>query len=273
VKYWLVKGKPGEFKGVMRNIEQTWRTAKRLPPREEWRKDDTLIMWAKAPKCRVVAFAELVHPIARVGRRYSYFATRYRTDLFEGPTIDELRRLKALRAAYFLKAGPSQTVYPLADAEGIVISRLAEERRTCGSAKSARPSGAEERAVNRLLGAGFGSPEENRRVEKVAVDAATANLEVQGWRVVSREREKVGYDLDCSKGSRRMRVEVKGVRGGAPSFILTAGEYRRYCEDPAFALCVVTSALTAPHSRLVTGDALDNKLAVLPLAYKARLLA
>lgn len=135
------------------------------------------------------------------------------------------------------------------------------------------PKKSEDTIVTLRLGGGFGSPEENKKTEVAAINAASRYLQRQGWTVQSRERERVGYDLECRRGKSTMRVEVKGVRGTAASFILTAGEYERAMKDFKFALCVVTSALKSPVVRLVKSGSLHTKLTVVPLAYKAQLSA
>jgi hypothetical protein len=129
----------------------------------------------------------------------------------------------------------------------------------------------EVRVVSRV-GAGFGSPAENRRVERLAIRAAQRSLERRGWRVKSVERQKLGYDLDCVRNKTHIRVEVKGVRGVGNTFILTAGEYRRLATDPTFRLCVVENALAAAKVNLLDGKALRKRLTVEPLAYKASLV-
>jgi hypothetical protein len=52
-----------------------------------------------------------------------------------------------------------------------------------------------------------------------------------GWNVESVEQDKCGYDLHCTKSSLEEHVEVKGIRGLDPSFIITAGEVRRAGSD------------------------------------------
>jgi hypothetical protein len=143
-------------------------------------------------------------------------------------------------------------------------------RARTGSAKSAASSIAEI-ARRTVGGAGFGSPEENKRIERAAIRVATVHFERDGWRVRSVEADKVGYDLHCDRAGQILRAEVKGVRGTERRFILTAGEYRRARTDPEFALCVVTSVLRAPKVSVVTQRRLHDKLRVEPLSYFAEL--
>ena len=89
-------------------------------------------------------------------------------------------------------------------------------------------------------GAGFGSPERNRKVERAAVKFVTDWHKTRGWIVSSVEAEKRGYDLLCRKGSIENHVEVKGIKGKIPiPFIITAGEVRQSKSNPFFVVCAV----------------------------------
>jgi hypothetical protein len=129
----------------------------------------------------------------------------------------------------------------------------------------------EDAVVASRVGGGFGTPEENRRVEKAAIREARRHLRKLRWEVKSVEREKLGYDLECRRGREILRVEVKGIRGSENVFILTALEHRRAMTDPRFSLCLVTQALSEPSVVLVDAVTLKKKLSVVPLAFKATL--
>ena len=255
----------------MRRIDR-WHTTKPLP--NGMTKGDTVFMWENDPRCTVVALGELVVPNAGPSGKYRTFKVRYLTNQFPGPNIRELRRVRGISKAYFLKAGPSQTIYPLTRSQGRQLQSLAEEKHAADISDTAMTKPREEAAINRFLGAGFGSVEENRRVERAAIRTAVKYLRAQGWSIESKERDRVGYDLDCIRMNRKMHVEVKGIRGDAPKFILTAGEHTRVRDDGTFALCIVTRAL-APNAtvELVRANKLGERLTVTPLAYKATLRA
>jgi hypothetical protein len=70
----------------------------------------------------------------------------------------------------------------------------------------------------------FGNPENNRRVEVAAINFVTKTYEGEGWVVTSVERDKVGFDLICKRGNERLDVEVKGLSGNRPQFIITVNE-------------------------------------------------
>lgn len=119
-------------------------------------------------------------------------------------------------------------------------------------------------------GGGFGNPETNKKVERAAVSHVRRQYESDGWRVASVESEKRGYDLLCTKGARSEHVEVKGVQGAIPSFIVTANEVKHARNDAAFVICVVTSALSAvPKLHRFSGSEFISGYNLAPLAFRA----
>ena len=82
---------------------------------------------------------------------------------------------------------------------------------------------AENDATGIRVGSGFGEPAENKLVESAAVRAVVKDYEADGWSVRSVERDKCGFDLECTKNGAVEQVEVKGVRGTGLCFIITAG--------------------------------------------------
>lgn len=121
-------------------------------------------------------------------------------------------------------------------------------------------------------GTGYGSPEQNRKVETAAVAKVTDYYRKDGWTVNPVEILKCGYDLECIKGKVREDVEVKGVSGNEISFIITAGEVAQARSNSRFVLCVVTDALNESsrihrYSRLV----FLNSFSLSSLQYRASL--
>lgn len=124
----------------------------------------------------------------------------------------------------------------------------------------------------RNAGAGFGTAEKNREVEKAAISFVTKQYKSQGWEVQSVEFEKKGYDLICKKEPAEEHVEVKGVRGTERSFIVTSGEVRQARENPRSVVCVVTSALSdKPLLSCYTGQEFIEKFELEELAFRASL--
>jgi Domain of unknown function (DUF3883) len=119
-------------------------------------------------------------------------------------------------------------------------------------------------------GAGFGgSPEENREVETAAISHVTREYEQNSWNVESVEQDKCGYDLLCTKCSIEEHVEVKGIRGQDPSFIITVGEVRSASHDVNHVFCIVTEALDKPHTLRLTGKEFLKRYELEPLSFRA----
>jgi hypothetical protein len=93
-------------------------------------------------------------------------------------------------------------------------------------------------------GGGFGKPENNKLVERRAVELVVDRYRRAGWEVESREVTGCGYDLECRKGDTVEHVEVKGLSGSDLTFLLTHGEARTAETDPAFVLFIVADALS-----------------------------
>lgn len=151
----------------------------------------------------------------------------------------EIPVLKMIRA---LQPGWIQTVYELSDEEGQVLLSA------CGSrfAVAVKPGGRRKTTIStsKPAGGGFGSAVENKAVEQRAIGHVSRWYRGRGWKVVSRERENIGYDLECIKSGREIHVEVKGTQGAGDSFPMTNLEYRLMGIDPHFVLAVVGNALS-----------------------------
>jgi len=121
-------------------------------------------------------------------------------------------------------------------------------------------------------GAGFGDPVENKLVEAAAIRAVKKSYEQEGWLVRSVEREKCGFDLQCSKDGLFEDVEVKGSRSPEVCFIITAGEVRQAKNNVRFFLMVVTSALsTVPKITKYSGEEFFRRFKISAIQYRAEL--
>lgn len=266
--YWVIKARPdrNDFSNfLVKGHVGRWYTA-RLP--KDWSRGDTLFVWAASPQLRVIGLAELAAPNHGHEEGHWYFKVRYLTNLFEGPSIADLRKLPALKGAMFLKSGPAGTVYPLTEAQGLLLGSLVD--RVTPRQRYVKLTKNEGFAVQAQFGGGFGSAKVNKKVEQAAVKALRRHLGELGWEIRSVEADKVGYDLECRRGSQVLHVEAKGVRGVKRIFVLTAGEYKRSSEDPSFRLGIVTTALSSPVVLLLSPSQLRNRLSVNPLAYMAK---
>lgn len=120
-------------------------------------------------------------------------------------------------------------------------------------------------------GAGFGSPEQNAKVERTAVDYATQLLEGRGFTLKSVERDKIGYDLLARRKNIELHVEVKGVAGTTPEFIITGNEFRHASTDKGFRLIVVINALKIQRRAVeLTGNEFLSRYQLDPVAYRAK---
>jgi hypothetical protein len=121
-------------------------------------------------------------------------------------------------------------------------------------------------------GAGFGDPAENKLVESAAIRTVRTSYEEDGWLVQSRERDKCGFDLECSKMGALEQVEVKGVRGTGLSFVITAGEIGQARNNSKFFLVVVTEALTeSPKLTKFSGVDFCRRFNLSAIQYRAAL--
>ncbi len=96
-----------------------------------------------------------------------------------------------------------------------------------------------------VQGAGFGTAEQNRKVEQAAIEHAVA-FEGDGYHVKSVESARCGWDLTVTHGTKELHVEVKGVASSIVRFFLTANEHKTGLADPHWLLVVVTDALGEP---------------------------
>ena len=125
-------------------------------------------------------------------------------------------------------------------------------------------------ATATVQGAGFGEPEANALVERAAINCVRRHLEKNGYKITSREAERIGYDLDAISGSKTLHIEVKGISGLLPQFPITAAEVRQARTDEAFWLFAVTEARTKrPKIHSFTGKELIKSFALTPIAYIA----
>lgn len=120
----------------------------------------------------------------------------------------------------------------------------------------------------RTTGSGFGTPENNKRVENSAIKYVTRFLKSENWKVKSVEADRVGYDLLCQQGGKERHVEVKGISGSEVSFIITNAELVRADQDDCFYIYAVTEATSNPKLHIYNSIQLKAQFEVEPIAYK-----
>jgi hypothetical protein len=119
---------------------------------------------------------------------------------------------------------------------------------------------------------GFGTPLENRKVEKAAVSFVKRHLKAKLWKVDDVSAEKRGYDLLCQRGPSVLHTEVKGCKGLKIQFMLTANEKEVWSTDSHFVLALVTNALgSSPILRMFKGPSDLRKFRLETISYVATL--
>ena len=97
------------------------------------------------------------------------------------------------------------------------------------------------------------------KVEKAAIEHVTRHY--SGYECQSVERENKGWDLEFTRGARKLLVEVKGCSGDLGHVELTPNEYRamrdRRCRH-AYRLAIVTRALEAPRLSIISFNGSDK---------------
>ncbi|MGA2496525.1 MAG: DUF3883 domain-containing protein [Tepidisphaeraceae bacterium] len=114
-------------------------------------------------------------------------------------------------------------------------------------------------------------PEQRKRVEKSAVAFVQRRLRADGWKAVSCESEKCGYDLRCTQRRQELHVEVKGTTSSELEFQITRRERDMAGTDKFWELWIVTNALSSkPRHQVVPGKELEHRFTFTPTQYMAR---
>jgi hypothetical protein len=124
----------------------------------------------------------------------------------------------------------------------------------------------------RSTGGGYGRDHKLiRKVEQAAIKKVTQEYRKTGWSVEDHQKKCLGYDLYCRKKRLVRLVEVKGTRGEAPGFQITAGELARAKSDSRFVLRVVVKALSSTPEmlRAWTGKQMLDDFRIDAIQYRA----
>ena len=77
-----------------------------------------------------------------------------------------------------------------------------------------------------------------------AVTFVTKEYQKLGYKVTSREKENIGWDLDAEKNGIKLKLEVKGLAQSQVSVRISENEYKSMLANKKdYRLCVVTNAL------------------------------
>jgi hypothetical protein len=155
--------------------------------------------------------------------------------------IHELKkRSAALQNVQALRRAGGETLYGVSPQEWrLLITCCHRYLRTEASSLAAPPAPGG--------GAGFGDTKNNKLVENAAIKEAKRFYRDDGWEVEDVANENRGYDLRCINPARpeqQQHVEVKGVKGSHPSFIITRREKNYAARSPHSWICVVTDAMS-----------------------------
>jgi len=83
-----------------------------------------------------------------------------------------------------------------------------------------------------------------KHVEVAAVAYVTKEYQKLGYKVTSREKENIGWDLDAEKNGIKLKLEVKGLAQSQVSVRISENEYKSMMANKKdYRLCVVTNAL------------------------------
>jgi hypothetical protein len=119
-------------------------------------------------------------------------------------------------------------------------------------------------------GAGFGTPEENKKVEDAAVKALRRKYRL--WRLKDLQETNCGYDFEAILDGEVRHIELKGVRGASPAFIITENEARAAQNDADWCLAVVTEALSPkPKLHEWSSEKFLTEFELRPISHLARL--
>lgn len=185
-----------------------------------------------------------------------------------GCQVRPLRKaLKSIRAIPAFQPGPISTLYPIStrDAKALLLAARGQvEAADEAEAGAAEPS----------QGGGFGTPEQNRKVERAAMKAVVRALEDRRWRVRDCSKENAGYDLVATRGGQTRKIEVKGLSGRGRQIIITAKEWRVCHEDKQFELAMVQDALQGhPLITYYEAHKVRSQFIVEALSYRAKVPA
>lgn len=114
----------------------------------------------------------------------------------------------------------------------------------------------------------FPDPEQRKRVEQAAINAATRFLD-KDHHVKDRQKDNCGYDLLAKhrKTGRELHVEVKGTGGMIMHFYMSRNEFR-YMVSPQWRLIIVSDALGKPKVNFFTAVEARRAFSIDPFAWE-----
>lgn len=90
----------------------------------------------------------------------------------------------------------------------------------------------------------YGDPLTNLEVEAIAMKVVSDSYRKDRWVIEDVTRKNCGWDLTATRSGEERHLEVKGVTGAQPRFLLTRNEFDIASRDPSWRLAIVTSVKT-----------------------------
>lgn len=114
----------------------------------------------------------------------------------------------------------------------------------------------------------FGTPEHRKEVEDRSVAAVERKLISMGYDCTSREKEKIGFDIEATHSNgTSLHVEVKGTSGKDVRFFMTRNEYE-YRQASPWRIAIVVDALGRPKIKIYTLSEFERTFDLIPLIWK-----
>jgi hypothetical protein len=237
-----------------------WGTTKDVPELSKAKTGDTIIAY-QTDRNEIVGSARVVGFKTKGANKHLMLKPLEMIGAKVRPLKQSDPKIRTISA---LRQGPIHTLYRISSIEA---KRLLQKAKA-----SLRPDFniALKQAETNAQGAGFGTTEHNRKVERGAINFVICHYTQKRWRVKDISKRNLGYDLVCIKGSIRMHVEVKGATGGKHQFIITAKEKHTWDNDKRFRLALVTNALNSNRNVLFYKGLADlKKFTFNPISYIA----
>lgn len=249
---------------TLEKLEASGRSA-RWTVNSSVRRGDTILFYLSRPVSSIVAVGHVESAQAIKGYLANYpdhYGALIKVDQFLRPALALTAARQLLPAWHWLRFPQKHVVVP-PKFEATLREALRINGMDTAGASIDDP-------IVLPRGAGFGSPEENRKVEAAAVRAVRKLF--KGWNIRDRQKDGCGYDLECKRKSEEEHVEVKGIKGAIVSFPITKKEYDLAASDPNFVLYAVTRALTqSANVHRFSGKEMRREFEFREIAYFAKL--
>jgi hypothetical protein len=182
----IVMGSQNSYKGLMKSAQMNkaawWSCGK------DTKNDDLLFFYIKKPKSEIVALATASGD-AKPDREWRY-----------GVDVENIKRIEPISLEKMREVFPNWGWHKRTRNLTYLDNRIGGKLLKLAGLKR-RPN-TESLITISSTGAGFGTPKQNREVERAACQAVQTYFERLGYNVKSREKKKSDTILICEKGER-----------------------------------------------------------------------